>query len=187
MSLGGILILVVLVISLFVFIYLVVKTARSWGVLHTLMLCLLFIECWTFVFASANVLDRRLTSLQEYTKARKDLEKLQKENHRLTWGGDNIGEVQEALVPLAGEVRRLTADRGRVWRGASKMNIEGEQIRLELAAAAPPLATVNEQVTVAPGTTGDEPHDLLSERSTWFSTEMLTVAVESVWSVAWAL
>jgi hypothetical protein len=150
MSLGGILILVVMVISLFVFIYLVVKTARGWGILHTLMLCLLFIECWTFLFFAANVLDRRLTSLREFTQTRNSLEKLQKDNHRAIWGGDNIAEQQEALVPLAGEVRRLTADRGRVWRGASKMNIEGEQIRLELAAATPEVPAVEDLAAAEP-------------------------------------
>ena len=150
MSLGGILILVVMVISLFVFIYLIVVTARSWGILQTILLCFLFIECWTFLFGTAHVLDRRLADLKEFTTTRDKLVELQKSNHRLIWGGDNIGEEQEALVPLAGEVRRLTADRGRVWRGASKLNIEGENIRLELAAATPPVPGQEELVAAEP-------------------------------------
>ncbi len=48
MSLGGILILVLLVVSLFVFIYLIVITSKSWGILQTILLCFLFIECWVF-------------------------------------------------------------------------------------------------------------------------------------------
>lgn len=146
----GIVVLVVIVISLFVFIYLIVKTARSWGILHTLLLSVLFIECWTFMYYTANVLDRRLTSLREYTKTRDDLAKTRRDNQLKIWGGDNVGEQQEALVPLAGEVRRLTADRGRVWRGASKMNIEGDQIRLELAAAAPPVPAVEDLTGAEP-------------------------------------
>ncbi|MGN6545142.1 MAG: hypothetical protein ACTHK7_08850 [Aureliella sp.] len=149
MSLGGILILVLIVISLFVFIYLMVVTARSWGILHTILLSILFIECWTFLFFSANVLDARLTGLKAYTETRDQLAKLQKENNVLTWGGDHISEDQVALVSLNSAVRRLTADRGRVWRNVSKLNIEGEQIRLELAPPAPPPVPGEEGMPVA--------------------------------------
>lgn len=155
MSSGGILILVVLVISLFVFIYLVVITARSWGILHTIMLSFLFIECWTFLFFTANVADRRLTQLRDYTKTRDELQKVTVGNRQLLWGGDNIAQMQGALVPLAGEVRRLTADRGRVWRGASKLNIEAEQVRLELAPAVAPA--VGQEDLTAPDPTAAVP------------------------------
>ncbi|MCC6510095.1 MAG: hypothetical protein IT423_13395 [Pirellulaceae bacterium] len=137
MSLGGILILVLLVISLFVFIYLIVITARSWGVLHTVLLCFLFIECWTFLFFSARALDKRLAMLKDYSTTAKNVAQLKKEVQQLTWGGDNISEDQEAYVPLSGTVRRLAADRGRVWRNVTKLNVEGESIRLELT---PPVA-----------------------------------------------
>lgn len=149
MTLGGILILVLLVISLFVFIYLLVITARSWGALQTVLLSFLFIECWTFLIFSAGALDRRLAMLKEYTDASTSVDKLKKDNYRLTWGDDNVGQEQQALVPLAGEVRRLTADRGRVWRGASKLGIEGDQIRLELAAT-PAAAPAGDALTTEP-------------------------------------
>lgn len=146
MSLGGILILVLLVISLFVFIYLIVVTARSWGILHTILLSILFIECWTFLFFSANVLDARLAQLKVYTETRDKLVKVERENNILTWGGDQISEDPVALVSLNSAVRRLTADRGRVWRNVSMVNVEGEQIRLELARAAPPAVPGEEAI-----------------------------------------
>lgn len=149
MSLGGILILVLLVISLAIFIYLVVITAQSWGVLHTIMLSFLFIECWTFLLLSGQVLNYRLTDLKEFTETRKELQKLVKENYEKTWGGDNAGADQQSLVALNGAVRRLTADRGRLWRGATKIGIEnGQAIRLTLAA--PVVAGLGEDLTGLP-------------------------------------
>lgn len=155
MSLGGILILVLLVISLFVFIYLMVITAKFWGILHTVLLSFLFIEAWTFLFLTAGVADRRLAILKDYTNTRDQVAKLKNEVTRLTWGGDNIAEEQEALVPLAGQVRRLTSDRGRVWRNVARGNVEGDQVRLELlapppAADAAPLDDPNAAAAAAP-------------------------------------
>ncbi len=137
MSLGGILILVLLVVSLAIFIYLIVLTARSWNVLHTVMLCILFIECWTFAFLTANVLDRRLAELKDFHETSQKLTKVRADVQKLMYGGDNIAEEQDALIPLSGEVRRLTADRGRVWRNATKINIENQQVRVDLAAKTP--------------------------------------------------
>ncbi len=148
MSLGGILILVLLVVSLFVFIYLLVVTARSWGVLQSILLSFLFIECWVFLFFTARVADRRIAQLKDYYTTREQVEKLAKDVQRLTVGGDNLGEEQEALIPLSGNVRRLTADRGRVWRNVARLNVEGEQIRVELAPAAPPAQ--GEDLTAPP-------------------------------------
>ena len=153
MTLGGILILVLLVISLFVFIYLLVITARSWGVLQSILLTFLFIECWTFLIFAAGVLDRRLAMLKEFSETSTSVQKLKKDNYRLTWGGENLGEAQQALVPLASAVKRETADRGRVWRGASNLGRQGELVRLELAAApaaAPADGSLTDPATAPP-------------------------------------
>ncbi len=69
MTLGGIVILLLLVVSLIIFIYVLVLSARGWGALHVVLLVFLFIECWIFMIFSAGVLYRRVgwfgTSLQD--------------------------------------------------------------------------------------------------------------------------
>ena len=140
MSLGGILVLVLMIISLFVFIYLIVITAKSWGALHTTMLCFIFLESWIFLLFAGRALDKRVTILKDYSSTKANVEKLQKEVQKLTWGGENISEEQQAYVPLAGQARRLAADRGRVWRNVSKMGVEGNKVRLELVPPAPAAA-----------------------------------------------
>ena len=137
MSLGGILVLVLMIISLFVFIYLMVITAKSWGALHTTMLCFIFIESWIFLMFAGRALDKRVAMLKDYSTTKANVEKLQKEVQKLTWGGENISEAQEAFMPLSGQARRLAADRGRVWRNVSKMGVEGNKVRLELVPPAP--------------------------------------------------
>ena len=137
MSLGGILVLVLMIVSLFVFIYLMVITAKSWGALHTTMLCFIFIESWVFLIFAGRALDKRVTMLKDYSTTKANVEKLKSEVQKLTWGGENIAEAQEAFMPLSGQARRLAADRGRVWRNVSKMGVEGNKVRLELVPPAP--------------------------------------------------
>lgn len=140
MSLGGILVIVLMIISLFVFIYLMVITAKSWGSLHTTLLCFIFIESWIFLVFAGRALDKRVTLLKEYSTTKANVEKLTDEVRKLTFGGDNISEAQEAFLPLTGEARRLAADRGRVWRNVVKVAVEGNKVRLELVAPAPAAA-----------------------------------------------
>ncbi len=64
MSLGGILVLVLLIVSLFIFIYMMVITAKSWGALHTTMLFFIFFESWIFLLFAGRALDKRVTLTQ---------------------------------------------------------------------------------------------------------------------------
>lgn len=144
MSLGGILVLVLMIVSLFVFIYLMVITAKSWGALHTTMLCFIFVESWIFLLFAGRALDKRVTLLKDYSTTKANVEKLTKEVQKLTWGGENISEAQEAFVPLSGLARRLAADRGRVWRDVTKMGVDGNKIKLELVPPAPVAAAGEE-------------------------------------------
>ncbi len=137
MSLGGILILVLMIISLFVFIYLLVITAKSWGALHTTMLCFIFVESWIFLVFAGRALDKRVTLLKEYTVTKANVDKLNQEVQKLTWGGENVTEAQDAFIPLSGLSRRLTAERGRVWRNVSKMAVDGNRVRLEISPPPP--------------------------------------------------
>ncbi len=139
MSLGGILILVLMIVSLFIFIYLIVITAKSWGALHTTLLCFIFIESWLFLLFAGRALDKRLTMLKDYTVTKANVEKLQKEVQKLTWG-ENVNDEGDAFMPLSGKAQRLAADRGRVWRNVIKLGVEGNKVRLELVPPAPAAA-----------------------------------------------
>jgi hypothetical protein len=138
MTLGGIVILLLLVISLSVFIYLAVITARGWGALHTTMLCFLFIECWVFIFFAAGVHRERISWLKQLKTLEEKSEKAEAETKRLTLGGVDASETLDAVVPAQGALRRMTADRGRVWRRLEFRSFENNLIRLEMTAAKKP-------------------------------------------------
>jgi hypothetical protein len=138
MTLGGIVILLLLVASLIIFIYLIVISARGWGVLHTVMLCFLFIECWVFMIFTAGVLHRRVGWLEQAHKLEEKTLKAEANAERLTWGGENIAPDEPDSVILAkGELRRLTADRGRVWRRLELVSSDAGAYKLEMKTAAP--------------------------------------------------
>jgi hypothetical protein len=154
MTLGGIVILLLLVVSLIIFIYLIVISARGWGVLHTLLLCFLFIECWVFMIFSAGVLHRRVGWLEQAAKLETKAVKAEEETQKLTWGNfDVTPELPNAVVPLQGELRRLTADRGRVWRRLDLVSADAGVYKLEMSTAAPAaqdLAAADPAVPAAP-------------------------------------
>jgi hypothetical protein len=141
MTLGGIIIILLLVVSVITFIYLIVVTARSWGVLHTLMLFCLFVECWVFMIFSAGVLYRRGGWLKQAQTLEARAIKAEAETVRLTWGNyEGNPDAQDAVVPVQGELRRLTADRGRVWRNLDLVSQENGLYKLELSTAAASVA-----------------------------------------------
>lgn len=164
MTLGGIVILLLLVASLIIFIYLIVISARGWGALHTVILCFLFIECWVFMIFSAGVLHRRVGWLAQADKLEKKTVKTEADAERLIWGGDNIAPDEPDSVVLAqGALRRLTADRGRVWRrlelvssdaGVYKLEMKGpapaQDLSADPAAAAPAAAPPADTATALP-------------------------------------
>ncbi len=141
MTLGGIIIILLAVVSLITFVYLIVITARGWGVLHTLMLLCLFFECWTFMFFSAGVLYRRGGWLKQAQTLEKRAVEAEAQTLKLTWGDfEGNPDAQVAVVPVQGELRRLTADRGRVWRRLDLISQDNGVYKLELSAATNPAA-----------------------------------------------
>lgn len=132
MGLGGILILLLLIVSLIVFIYIIVMTARNWGVLHTILLCTLFIECWVFMVFAAGVQSKRVKYTRDAAVAIKRAEEAAARTKALLYGSFNEGTL-EAVVPVKGMLRRLTADRGRVWRQLSYMQANNGEYLLQMA------------------------------------------------------
>ncbi|MCA9129703.1 MAG: hypothetical protein KDB22_21605 [Planctomycetales bacterium] len=138
MGLGGILVLLALLVTLIVFIYLLVLTARGWGVLHTVMLCFLFIECWVFMFLTAGVHYERVRATKAAFAAAKDAKDSMARTEQLLNGDFTANpEEQDGLLPLKGQLRRMTADRGRVWREVTMLQSANDQYLLEMPVAKP--------------------------------------------------
>lgn len=138
MGLGGILILLLLLVSLIVFIYVLVVSARGWGWLHSILLSFLFIECWVLLIFSAGVHYRRVTATEEAFNNREAAEKALLETQTLLWGGfdtANSPETVSAVVPAQSMLRRMTADRGRVWRKLNLLQSVAGAYQLDLSAA----------------------------------------------------
>lgn len=162
MTLGGILILLTLLVSLIVFVYIIVMCARGWGVLHTILLCTLFIECWVFMVFAAGVQATRVKYTADADKAKKSAEAAAEQTQTLLYG--NLADIENfnAVIPAKGQLQRLTADRGRVWRNISFVGGQGGQYSLDLsasnvsdvddsldpAAAAAPTAPANDSLPV---------------------------------------
>ncbi len=136
MGLGSILFLVVLVLTLIAFIYLLVVTARGWGVLHSILLCCVFIESWVFLVMTAGVHNVRVPATRAAHKAVEDLEQAAAEHQRKLWGDLTMGSDADAAVPMKGRLQRLSAERGRVWRGLIYNQQNGQNFELEMAAPA---------------------------------------------------
>ncbi len=168
MTLGGIIALLLLLVSLIVFIYVIAKSARTWGVLHTILLCFLFIECWGFMFVSAGVQYRRVSGVARADKAQKDAAQALKRQEDLLWGNFDVTNLNlEAVVPVKGKLQRMTADRGRVWRGITFVQGGANGYQLDLAAgdvaAVDPLAQPDADADAAAGPISSEslPVDLV--------------------------
>ena len=136
MGLGGILILLLLLVSLIVFIYVLVVSARGWGWLHSILLSFLFIECWVLLIFSAGVQSRRVTATKEAHNNREAAEKALLQTQTLLWGDFNTATSPEAVgavVPAQSMLRRMTADRGRVWRKLNLLQSAPGSYQLDLS------------------------------------------------------
>ena len=144
MSLGGIVVLLLLLVSLIVFIYIIVVTARGWGVLHTLLLCILFIECWVFMVFAAGVQGTRVRFTEQAAGEKERAESALAQTQDLLWGTFDPNNVNlDAVIPAKNELRRMTGDRGRVWRGVNLIQSGDDSFRLELSATAAPADDLN--------------------------------------------
>ncbi|GIX00193.1 MAG: hypothetical protein KatS3mg111_3525 [Pirellulaceae bacterium] len=138
MTLGGILILVLILISLIAFGYFVAVSAKRWGVLHTILLSVLFIEAWVFVFFAAGVETTRVRFTQEAFKNKELAETAEARTQQLLYGNFDVTSLNlEAVIPAKGMLERTTADRGRVWRGVNFIQAAGNGYQLELTAEEP--------------------------------------------------
>ena len=148
MDIFGMLIWAVVLVSLIVFIVLLVKSFHSWGVVHTILLSILFIESWVFIFFAGSVSQQRVAFTKAHDLLMAKVDKLTK-SVALEMYGDRLDPSinLEKFVPLSNEVNRIAVERGRVWRGAVVQPPVGGLMTLQLPAnvsnlpvAAPPEA-----------------------------------------------
>ncbi|MCA9195368.1 MAG: hypothetical protein KDB03_26535 [Planctomycetales bacterium] len=150
MSIGGIVVWLLVLVSLILFIYMVVKTAGNWGVLNTIMLCLLFIEVWVFLFMTAGVYENRIQATKRADTAVKNLAAAEERLIQLKWGNfDTVAGEQNAVIPVTGEFRRFAAERGRVWSQVQFIRAAGDAYELEMLAPANNVADENNVATPA--------------------------------------
>lgn len=139
MGVGGILILLLLLVSVLVFGFLVFKSARGWGVLHTLLICTLFIECWVFLVFAAGVQGTRVKFTKAASENQARAEAAEQRTTQLQWGSGDVNSVNiDGVIPAKGELRRQTSDQGRVWRGLSFLQENNGNYELELVSADAP-------------------------------------------------
>ena len=124
MEISGMLIWAMVLVSLVVFIVLLVKAFKSWGVVHTILLSILFIECWTFLFFAGGVAHYRIKLTKTHDNLMDKVEKLLI-SVDLEMYGDRLEPKLnlEKFAPLTNELNRLTLERGRVWRGATLQRV----------------------------------------------------------------
>jgi hypothetical protein len=119
MEISGMLIWAMVLVSLIVFIVLLVKAFKSWGVAHTILLSILFIECWTFLFFAGGVAHYRIALTKTHDTLAEKVEKLLIAVDMEMYGDRLEPKLNlEKFAPLTNELNRLTLERGRVWRGA---------------------------------------------------------------------
>ncbi|GAB5405616.1 MAG: hypothetical protein Aurels2KO_38470 [Aureliella sp.] len=150
MGLGSILFLVVLVVAVIAFIFLLVKTASRWGILHSILLTTLFIQCWVFLVMTAGVQYVRVPATEAAFKQQERADKAEKLTIEKQWGKFTFGpDDTDAVLPLKGRVLQLTADRGRVWRGVEYLQAAGGNFELQMP------TIVNEEGAAAAGPNSD--------------------------------
>lgn len=131
MELGLILFIAVILISLTVFIVFLVKTARQWGVVHLLLLCTLFIESWVFLYFAAGVQYERVRATRDAFRYRQEAEAAVERGRQLRYGSvDAPFDSLEAVIPVQGQLERLTVDRGRVWRQLAFVSSNQDRVEL---------------------------------------------------------
>nr|MCU0709417.1 hypothetical protein [Pirellula sp.] len=108
---------------------------KHWGPLHTTLLVILFLQVWCFLFFAAGVASRRNGYMKAFEKLQDKLQAKELEEQRAR-DGDRVNPIPDmnAYVPVTNELNRLLVERGRVWRGASVVQVGNNEVSLQLAA-----------------------------------------------------
>ena len=145
----------VVVLTLALFIWMLVKSVKEWGALHATLLTILFLEVWCFMIFTAGVASRRNGYMKAVESLNKKVLEKEKELETTRFGDQLKAEADlSSFVPLSNELKRLLVERGRVWRGATVTGLaQGEatlQIGMGTLVAANPAGNNNAPAANAP-------------------------------------
>jgi len=138
MDLMGIIVWLVVVLTLALLIWMMVKSIKEWGVLHAVLMSLLFIQVWCFMFFTAGVSSRRNGFMKAYESLKVKVADRQRQLDQVSFGDRlNPNPDLNSYVPITNELNRLAIERGRVWRGASVAGLAQGEATLQLGMVAP--------------------------------------------------
>ncbi len=140
MELSSILFLVLVFVAFILMIFFVVKGFSSLGVVHSILMVLLFLFSLTFMFLSAIVHQRRVDEVHRFDRLEKQNKLLLAQQTQIKFGDLTAPKADNStLLPLLSELGRLNLARGRAWRGASAQSYANGLATISLAPAAPPV------------------------------------------------
>ncbi|MCY3007738.1 MAG: hypothetical protein NTV29_17415 [Planctomycetota bacterium] len=128
----------VVVLTLALFIWMMVKSVKEWGALHAVLVSLMFIQVWCFLFFTAGVASRRNGYVKAYDTLRKKVADKERELDRVRSGDKlNPNPDLDSYIPVTTQLERLSVERGRVWRGANVTGLAQNEATLQLGMVAP--------------------------------------------------
>lgn len=128
----------VVVLTLALFIWMMVKSVKEWGALHAVLVSLMFIQVWCFLFFTAGVASRRNGYVKAYDTLRKKVADRERELDQVRTGDKlNPNPDFDSYIPVTKQLERLSVERGRVWRGANVTGLAQNEATLQLVMVAP--------------------------------------------------
>jgi hypothetical protein len=141
MDLMGIIVWLVVVLTLAIFIWMMVKSVKEWGALHAVLMSLLFIQIWCLLFFTAGVASRRNGYMKAYETLKRKVAQRERELYEVSYGDKlNPDPDMNSYVPVTNELNRLNVERGRVWRGATVVGLAQGEASLQMGMVAPVAA-----------------------------------------------
>ena len=141
MDLMGIIVWLVVVLTLAIFIWMMVKSVKEWGALHAVLMSLLFIQIWCLLFFTAGVASRRNGYMKAYETLKRKVAQRERELYEVSYGDKlNPNPDMNSYVPVTNELNRLNVERGRVWRGATVVGLAQGEASLQMGMVAPVAA-----------------------------------------------
>ncbi|MCE2814880.1 MAG: hypothetical protein LW850_31215 [Planctomycetaceae bacterium] len=149
----------VVVLTLGLFIWMMVKSVKEWGALHAVLMSLLFIQIWCLMFFTAGVSSRRNGYMKAYETLNKKVAQRQRELDQVSYGDKlNPNPDMDSYVPVTNELNRLNVERGRVWRGARVAGLAQGEATLQLGMVAPVVDPNQPDPNAQPGAATPAPN-----------------------------
>jgi len=130
-----------LVIAFFVFIFF---SAKTWRVIHIILVCLLFLACGYFAVLATWTLKTHATWRREYVRLEGLIEQEEVKINQLTSTGaypdleGKLQKVDSSIPQVESELAGILIDRGRVWRNTVPGGLAGDSVKADVVSADTP-------------------------------------------------